>query len=115
MEKGNKPSWWLLYLTVPLMIGALIAESQLEASIEAHRVMEFGIVVVGFGLMWLWVQANESALAEQEYEKRQWRIEGDLVEEPDLDPNSLPLTDMLDKQEPQRHELEVSASKGRYN
>ncbi len=113
MEKGSKPSWWLLYLTVPLMIGALVVESQLAASVEAHRVMEFGIVVVGFGLMWLWVRANESALAYEEYDKRQWRIEGEVLAEPDFDPTHLPLADVMD--EPEQQVLEASPSKGRYN
>ncbi len=115
MEKGNKPSWWLLYLTVPLMIGALLVESQLDASVEVHRVMEFGIVVVGFGLMWLWVHANESALVYQEYEKQQWRIEGDVFEEPDLDPNHLPLADTVDEPEPEQYDLETSVHRGRHN
>ncbi len=114
MEKGNKPNWWLLYLTVPLMIGALVVESQLGASEEAHRVMEFGIVVVCFGLMWLWVRANESALVYQEYVKRQWRMDSNVFEEPDLDPNDLPLADTVDEPEPE-YDLEASPSKGRYN
>ncbi len=72
MEQRNKPNWWLVVLTVPLMIGLLLLQSRLQAAPEVHRIMEFGIVVVGFGLMAMWVSANEGALENEEMDLERW-------------------------------------------
>jgi hypothetical protein len=72
MERKLKPNWWLLYLTVPLMIGLLILEGRLSSPPLVHQIMELGIVVVSFGLMAVWVQANAGALQEEATDRDLW-------------------------------------------
>ncbi len=55
----RKPSWWVLYLIVPVMAGLLVIEHDLVLSLLGHELAQFGIVVIIFGLMALWVRANE--------------------------------------------------------
>lgn len=66
--KTRKANWWLLYATVPLMIIALVIESRMTYTQTTHQVAEIGIVIVAFGLMALWVQANRAAVEREESE-----------------------------------------------
>ena len=77
--------------------------------------MEFGIVVVGFGLMALWVRANESALVYEEYQKEYWRLVRGPEAEEDWDPRQLPLVDDREDSEPDEQPVETSPGKGRYH
>ncbi len=141
MERKFKPNWWLLYLTVPLMIGLLFLEGHLQASPQVHRIMEFGIVVIGFGLMAMWVRANEGALVNEEMDRERWMLvppsdgtadefdpdggvpqlrvnalgEFDMTSETGIDPDSLPRVDEEDDSEEHPYYFRVSPTKGRYN
>ncbi len=141
MEQKGKPNWWLVSLTVPLMIGLLLLESHLQASPDVHRIMEFGIVVVGFGLMAAWVQANAGALQNEETDRVHWVLvlpsehtpqegdsecgtsqdhfntlgESDTLSEPTFDSGNLPWVNAEDDSEERPYHVGVSPSKGRYN
>ncbi len=56
--KPAKPSWWLLYIVVPVMIGLFFLEHQLVLSALGHEVAQAAILVFTFGLMVLWLRAN---------------------------------------------------------
>ncbi len=58
----RKPVWWLLYALIPLLIGLLIIEHDLVLSLLGHELVQIGILVVVFGLMALWVRANEKGI-----------------------------------------------------
>ncbi len=73
MRKG-KPNWWMLYALIPSIPLLLVVEGRIPGASLEHRLMEFGIVLLGFGLMALWVRANESALIEQEMANVKWSI-----------------------------------------
>ena len=111
MEWNRKPSWWLLYLTVPLLLGLLVLEARLSVQLVAHRILEFGIVLLWLGLMLVWVRANEGALIDEQVEKYQWTIEPD----PAQDLGIPPFEDGCDGPADDEHRLEASAIKGRYN
>ena len=115
MARNIKPRWWLLYLTLPLMIGLLVLEGRLADPPIVHQILEFGIVIVCFGLMAVWVHASEGALLNEEFEKERWRLRHDCMEEEELDPHRLPLAEDREELEEGQYHLEVGPSKGRYN
>jgi hypothetical protein len=72
MKPINKPNWVLLYLTVPVMIGLLVVDALVPGPVLVHRIVEFGIVLAGFGLMAVWVQANAGAIQDEEFAGEHW-------------------------------------------
>ncbi len=112
MVRKQKPNWWLLYLTVPLMLALLVLESQIPYSLVFHRIVEFAIVLLGFGLMFVWVRANEGAMINEEREKEWWVIQPD----PSVKESGMPpFGEGRDDAGGGHHHPEPSAIKGRYN
>ena len=84
-SKKKRPSWWLLYLTLPMMAGLFLLEMRLSLSKTGHRFAELIIVLVVFGSISLWLKANAGALIEEDLEGWQAaRIESIRV---DMDSN----------------------------
>lgn len=113
MLRKRKPNWWLLYLTVPLMLGLLVFESQMPYALVVHRIAEFLIVLFGFGLMFLWVRANEGGLIDEEVEKERWTIRPDPAKQT-VNPARRRSGGREDAGDG-HHRPESSAVKGRYN
>lgn len=61
----HKPKWRLLYAILPLSAGLLWLDGRLTFQLQAHQLLETGIVLISFGLMALWVRANRTAAAEE--------------------------------------------------
>ncbi len=113
MVSRRKPNWWLLYLTVPLMLGLLVIEGRMPYPLVVHRIAEVVIVLLSFGLMFLWVRANEGGLIDEEIEKGRWTIRPEPTEQT-VNParrRSGGCEDVGDG----HHYPESSAIKGRYN
>lgn len=113
MFDKSRPQWWQMYLLVPLMIALLVLEGNMASPLPVHRLLQFGIVLVTFGLMALWAHGNQAALSNEEIKKQPWTLEPDLRSEVMADPDMLP-------DEPQDSvdiplALELDHSKGRYN
>lgn len=115
MERTKKPNWWLLYLTVPLMVILLVLQGEIPSPASVHEILEIGIVLACFGLMAVWVQANQAALMNEQFEREHWRLVSDRNEMPDRDPHHLPLADVADDTDQEPFQLESSPTKGRYN
>ncbi|CAG0945448.1 hypothetical protein ANRL1_02354 [Anaerolineae bacterium] len=115
MERKSKPTWWLVFALTPLMIVLLVIESQTPGSIIEHRILEIGIVLLTFGLMGLWVHANQAALINEDLEKEQWVIEPDPKLGSNMDPHDLPLVDDSSDLDNPPYRMEVYPSKGSYN
>lgn len=60
--QNPKPSWWLLYAIVPLMLGALVWNALYGDKGEWGDIVDVAILAGGFGLMLLWLKANQTAL-----------------------------------------------------
>ncbi len=73
----QRPSWWLLYLSLPLMIGLILLEIRLPLSDIGHRFAECIIVLIVFGSMWLWLKANAGALIQEDLERYHAALEAD--------------------------------------
>ncbi len=72
--KLPKPRWWRLYATFPLAMVLLVLEHWLPLSTSGHQAVQIGIVLVTFGLMYLWLRANAGALMEEDRGQNRWTI-----------------------------------------
>jgi hypothetical protein len=69
--KKCRPSWWLLYLLIPMMFGTFWIEMRLPLSTTGHRVVELVIFQLIYALISLWLKANAGAIINEDLEK--WR------------------------------------------
>jgi hypothetical protein len=72
MKRKSKPNWWVAFAIVPVMIVAILIESQFKYEAGVHEVADCAIVIVSFGLMVGWMRSNEAALMEEEIAKEHW-------------------------------------------
>jgi hypothetical protein len=62
-NNSARPKWWQVYLTFPLLIVLFILDGRLKLSARGHQAVQIGIVLIVFGLIHLWLKANEISLA----------------------------------------------------
>lgn len=58
-----RPKWWQLYLTFPLLIVLFMLDGHLKISMHGHQAVQIGILLLFYGLIELWLNANASALS----------------------------------------------------
>jgi hypothetical protein len=63
IEQAGGPHWRLLYAVIAVMVGLLVLDARASLLPAGHEILEVGIVLVGFGLIELWIRANRRALA----------------------------------------------------
>ncbi len=63
-----RPKWYGLYLLFGLFVGALWLESNLALSDPVHKWAETGLVVLFFGCVFSWVDANELAIMQEDWQ-----------------------------------------------
>jgi hypothetical protein len=83
MERKSKPNWWVAFAIVPLMIVAILIESQFKYEAGVHEVADCAIVIVSFGLMVGWMRSNEAALMEEEIAKEHWVFTEEEIDDED--------------------------------
>jgi hypothetical protein len=59
-----RPKWWQVYLTFPLLIALFIFDNRLKISERGHQAVQIGIILLVYGLVHLWLKANEAALSD---------------------------------------------------
>jgi hypothetical protein len=69
-----RPKWWQLYLIFPLLIVLFLLEHQLKISTYGHQAVQIGIVLIVYGLIYVWLKANSSALAQMDGQQYHGRI-----------------------------------------
>ena len=62
----SHPKWWQVYLTLPLLVALFAVDSRLKISTRGHQVVQIGILLIVYGLMYLWVNVNAQALREMD-------------------------------------------------
>ena len=63
MEKERRrPSWWQLWLLLPALGILAFLEARASLSPAGHRVVEVAIILVIYGLVSVWLRANQAAL-----------------------------------------------------
>lgn len=73
MNKERKPRYWLLDALLLAMMVLLYLVMQANISSTGKQLLEIGMVVLGSGLMGLWIYANADALEADEQRKREQR------------------------------------------
>jgi hypothetical protein len=61
-KEMHHPSWWQLYLLVLGMIGLLVLGTLAPMSERGHQAAAIGTLLLGWGLVELWLRANTAAL-----------------------------------------------------
>lgn len=69
--RRQKPSWWLLYAIVLLMFIALLGITWIGIRGVPGEIVTGAIVLGAFGLMFLWVKANQAPLWSEEYRREE--------------------------------------------
>ena len=62
MPKTREPAWWMLYALVPVMGGLLVFEVRAPLSPGWHKGVQVGIILFVYGLVWVWLWANDLAM-----------------------------------------------------
>jgi hypothetical protein len=81
-HRQPRPTWWLLYALVPVMGGLLPVESRASLSPGGHKAVQIGIILSVYGLVWVWIWANDVALL---YDDRQVISQLDERYAPEMD------------------------------
>ncbi|MBI5033829.1 MAG: hypothetical protein HZB51_25200 [Chloroflexi bacterium] len=124
MEHKTKPNWWIPFSFVPLMIVALLIESQFKYALEVHEIVDSGIVIATFGLMVGWVRINAVALEEADHSRERWvfieepsdaeTLKLELPEESISEPTHMPAIPHSHPAAGSRR-ADIVPNKGRYN
>ena len=64
-QKRSRQTWWPLYALALMMIGLLILAHRLAPSPGWRTFLDVGVVVVGYGLMMLWLETHSTALLDR--------------------------------------------------
>jgi len=95
MSSQDRPKWWQVYLTFPLLIALFAVDSRLKLSIRGHQVVQIGIVLIVFGLIHLWLKANARALSAMDRAQLRRRVTVIRIQ-----PHQLPAMDNEYKKRP---------------
>lgn len=68
------PKWWQLYLTLPLLIVLFLLDQRLRISTREHEVVQIGIVLIVYGLIYWWLKANSGALSHKDRQQYYGRM-----------------------------------------
>jgi hypothetical protein len=60
--EGRRPSWWQLWLLLPALGILAFLEAGASLSPAGHRVVEVAIILVVYGLVFVWLRANQVGL-----------------------------------------------------
>ena len=96
-----RPKWWQVYLTFPLLLVLFAVENRLKLSSRGHQILQIGIVLLVFGLVHLWLRANEQALSRMDREEYQGTfsvIHIRSYEHPDTEGDQRPLFKIPDSE-----------------
>jgi hypothetical protein len=69
----RRPAWWQLWLLLLVLGGLSVLDARAPLTAGWHKVVEAGIVLLVYGLIWIWLRASEAAwlceMAGQEKER----------------------------------------------
>lgn len=68
-QEKIRPAWFLLYGLFAILMGALWLEIRADFTPLVHKVLESGLLFFFFGLVAVWLKANEIALLHDELEE----------------------------------------------
>ncbi len=71
---ASSPKWWQLYTLFLVPVFLLVVERQLPFSAGEHEAAQIAIILLTYGLIYLWLSVNTVALAESDKEQDQLRV-----------------------------------------
>ena len=107
-NEKKHPSWWQLYVMLPVLVGLFWPEERAALTETEHVIAELGILALIFGFVQLWLRANRSALMNIDPAEAGWRIR--LYEIPVEQLRAL--RELEDAATPRRRELPAGEIKG---
>ena len=69
ISSNNHPKWWHIYLTFPLLIALFVLDHRLEISTPGHEVVQIGIILLVYGLIYWWLRANSRVISRIDRQK----------------------------------------------
>jgi hypothetical protein len=69
-----RPKWWQLYLTFPLLVLLFVLDGRLKLTPREHQALQVGILLLVYGLIYLWLHINALALANTDGQQNSRRI-----------------------------------------
>ncbi|RPI52175.1 MAG: hypothetical protein EHM56_08690 [Chloroflexi bacterium] len=72
-KEKRHAAWWQLWLLLGGLGGLAFAEVRIPLSVTGHRIVEVGIVLAVYGLLYVWVRANEVAWLRETQDQVTWR------------------------------------------
>ena len=76
----TRPKWSLLYLSNVLVLGLFWLEAKASLSETGHKLVEVGLVIILYGLMMVWIKANEVSLINEDRESCKDKVAWDALE-----------------------------------
>ena len=73
-SQGAHPRWWQLYLTFPLLIALFALDHRLQISTRGHEVVQIGIILLVYSLIYWWLKANSVAVSRMDQKQYYGRI-----------------------------------------
>ena len=64
-KDGRRPSWWQLWLLFPVLGILAFLETGASLSPAGHRVVEVAIILVVYGLVSVWLRANQARVLDE--------------------------------------------------
>jgi hypothetical protein len=81
-NRPGRPKWWVLYILVVFIFILFGLEVRASFTQIGHTVAEIGLVIILYGLMMVWLRANEAALSSEERNQHRHRAMQNNVLEP---------------------------------
>jgi hypothetical protein len=73
-RQKQHPSYWLLYLSLPVMIGLFWLEVRLSLSATGYQLAEMMIILIVYGSIWLWLKANRGAMVWEDLQRWKFKL-----------------------------------------
>ena len=74
MSSNSRPKWWQVYLTLPLLAVLFVVDSRLRLSTRGHQIVQISIILLVYGLIYLWLKANAAALSRADRERYHGKV-----------------------------------------
>jgi hypothetical protein len=72
-NSNRRPNWWNLYAVASLFILMFFLETAIPLSESVRRSLEITIVLLFYGLVWMWLGINDRALMQDDMRSERQR------------------------------------------
>jgi energy-coupling factor transporter transmembrane protein EcfT len=72
-NSNRRPNWWTLYAVAALFILVFFLEAAIPFSESVRRSLEITIVLLFYGLVWMWLGINDRPLMQEDRQRERRR------------------------------------------